>query len=242
MPMDKRRAVERVAQAARSGAPLLSEADAKAVIESFGLRAPRGATLAFDEDPAAALARLTPPFAVKVMSRRIVHKTEHGGVALGLGGLEAVQAAIADMKSRLGKLMAPSDGWLVEEMVSPGTEVVIGGAVDPRFGPTIMFGLGGVLVELMADVAFRICPIARADAREMIAELRGRKLLEGWRGSQPANLQAIEDALLAVGGEGGLLLALGDALSELDINPMIANANGVVAVDARMILKGDRQQ
>lgn len=239
MTIDKQRAAELVAGAARSGRPLISEAEAKLVLESFGLRVPRGVALAFDEDPATALEALTPPFAVKVMSERIVHKTEHGGVALGLEGPEAVRAAIADMKSRLGQLMAPSDGWLVEEMIPRGTEIVVGGAVDPRFGPTVMFGLGGILVELMADVAFRICPITRADAKEMIAELKGRKLLEGWRGAEAVDFQAIEDALLSVGGEGGLLLTLGDSLSELDINPMIATAKGVVAVDARMILKGE---
>ncbi|WP_274630999.1 acetate--CoA ligase family protein [Arvimicrobium flavum] len=239
MSMDRQKVAEYVVQAARAGRPLLREAEAKSVLESFGLRVPRGVTLAFDEDPAAAVGTLRPPFVVKVMSERIVHKTEHGGVALNLQDLEAVRAAIADMKSRLGSLMAPSDGWLVEESIPRGTEIVVGGAIDPRFGPTVMFGLGGILVELMADVAFRICPITRADARDMIAELKGRKLLDGWRGSQAVDLETIEETLLAIGGEGGLLLALEEAVSELDINPMIATADGVVAVDARIILKGD---
>lgn len=230
--------VDQVEAAVRAGRPLLSEAEAKSVLEGFGLRVPRSVSLSFDEDPTAALAALKPPFVVKVMSERIVHKTEHGGVALGLAGLEEVKAAIAEMKSRLGGMMSPSDGWLVEEMIPRGTEIVVGGAVDPRFGPTVMFGLGGILVEVMADVAFRICPIAREDAREMIGELKGRKLLEGWRGSEPVDLGAIEDALLSIGGEQGLLMTLGESLAELDINPMIATAAGVIAVDARMILKG----
>jgi acetyl-CoA synthetase (ADP-forming) len=114
--------------------------------------------------------------------------------------------------------------------------VVIGATVDERFGPCVMAGLGGVLVELIADVAFRICPITRQDAAEMLDELRGVKLLHGWRGAPPADVEAVIDALMAVGGPRGLMLAFPDAIRELDINPLIVGTSGAVAADARIIL------
>lgn len=234
--MGKHTPEEIIDRAVQNGKALLSEAEAKAILQSFGLRVPRSVTLTMDEDPAPAIAGMSGPFVVKVMSEAIVHKTEYGGVALNLDDAAAVAAAISDMQLRLRELMAPTDGWLVEEMIPRGVEIVVGGTRDLRFGPVVMLGLGGILVELMADVAFRICPISRRDAQEMISDLRGRRLLEGWRGSEAVDLSAIEDALLAIGGENGLLLRLEQDLSELDINPMIATSNGVIAVDARMVL------
>lgn len=236
MSQDQIEARQVVATAVAAGRALLSEAEAKQVLTAFGVRVPQNVALGFDEAVAPMLSGMAGPFVLKVMSERIVHKTEFGGVVLDLADADAVTAAIAAMKARLGGMLSPADGWLVEEMVPKGVEVVIGGAVDPRFGPTVMFGLGGVFVELLADVAFRICPITRLDAREMIDELKGAKLLQGWRGAEPVALDMLEDILMALGGAGGLLLSLADQVSELDINPLIASTSGVVAVDARIIL------
>ena len=124
-------------------------------------------------------------------------------------------------------------------MAPAGHEVVVGGSTDPTFGPVVMFGLGGIFVEILADVAFRICPIAPVDAREMIDELKAVKLLRGARGGLRASEEAIVDTLLKVGGEDGMMLALEGRVTEIDINPLIVSGSGAVAVDARFVLKRD---
>ena len=114
--------------------------------------------------------------------------------------------------------------------------MVIGGLRDPDFGPLVMFGLGGIFVEVFADVAFRICPITPLDAAEMLSELRGAALLEGARGRPPLSKSAIVEALLRIGGEDGLLLRHAAQIKEADINPSIVSERGAVAVDARFVL------
>jgi acyl-CoA synthetase (NDP forming) len=128
------------------------------------------------------------------------------------------------------------DGYLIEEMAPAGQEVVVGAVRDPDFGPMVMVGLGGIFVEVLADVAFRICPITRLDATEMLAELKGAALLDGARGRQPVARDAIIDVLLKIGGEDGLLMQYAGDFKEVDINPLIVSATGAVAVDARFIL------
>ena len=122
-------------------------------------------------------------------------------------------------------------------MASPGLEVVVGGVVDPEFGPMIMTGLGGVFVEVMKDVSFRICPITRSDAAEMLSELRGAPLLQGARGRAPISTDALIDILVKMGGEKGLLTESADEIAEIDINPIIVTVEGATAVDARFILQ-----
>jgi acyl-CoA synthetase (NDP forming) len=128
------------------------------------------------------------------------------------------------------------DGFLLEEMAPAGVELVVGGIRDPQFGPLVMVGLGGVFVEVMGDVAFRICPITRLDAGEMLDELKGAALLHGARGRTPVAREAIVDVLLKVGGERGLLVTHGEDIGEADINPLIVSEHGAVAVDARIVL------
>jgi acyl-CoA synthetase (NDP forming) len=128
------------------------------------------------------------------------------------------------------------DGFLLEEMAPAGQEVVIGGLRDPQFGPLVMVGLGGIFVEVLADVSFRICPIARIDAEEMLNELKGAALLRGARGRKPASREAIVEALLKIGGEGGLMMRHAQDIAEADINPLIVSDRAAVAVDARFVL------
>jgi acyl-CoA synthetase (NDP forming) len=140
------------------------------------------------------------------------------------------------MRAQPAIARARIDGFLVEEMAPQGMELVIGGLRDPQFGPLVMVGLGGIFVEVLQDVAFRICPIERNDALEMLDELKGRALLDGARGQPAVSRQALVDVLLKVGGDSGLLLTLGDEIAEADLNPVIVSAHGAVAVDARFIL------
>jgi acyl-CoA synthetase (NDP forming) len=129
------------------------------------------------------------------------------------------------------------DAFLLEEMAPPGDEIVVGGSWHPQFGPVVMVGLGGIFVEVFADVSFRLCPIERQDAVEMIAELRGAVVLDGARGGRVANRDAIVDVLLAIGGRQGVLLSAGGDIVELDLNPVIVDHTQAIAVDARIVLR-----
>ncbi|MGA0394296.1 MAG: acetate--CoA ligase family protein, partial [Rhodospirillales bacterium] len=170
------------------------------------------------------------------MSADILHKSDAGGVKVGLQNADEVSQAIAEMAKQPEIKKADVDGYLVEEMAPPGQELVVGGLKDPQFGPLVMVGLGGIFVEVLKDVAFRICPIEEIDAREMLAELKGAPLLKGARGQKPVSEDAIIDVLMKVGGDNGLLMQLEDDIAEADINPLIVSDNGAVAVDARFIL------
>jgi acetyl-CoA synthetase (ADP-forming) len=149
---------------------------------------------------------------------------------------EAVKASIDDISQRCRDHGYTVDGFLLEEMVNQGHEIVIGGYRDDTFGPVMMFGLGGIFVEVLQDVTFRICPITEADAREMIQDLRGAALLKGVRGGISVPDEVIVNALLAVGGEQGFFFELTDLIKELDINPLLANEQEVIALDARIVL------
>ncbi|HET9020005.1 MAG TPA: acetate--CoA ligase family protein, partial [Acetobacteraceae bacterium] len=127
------------------------------------------------------------------------------------------------------------EGFLVEEMAAPGTELVIGALRDPQFGPMVMVGLGGIFVEILEDVAFRICPVTAREAEEMLGSLRGARLLDGARGRDPVDRAALVQALLAIGGADGLMLRHPE-IAEIDVNPVIARRDGLTAVDARIIL------
>ncbi|MEX2644114.1 MAG: acetate--CoA ligase family protein [Acetobacterales bacterium] len=228
-----------IAAAREAGRGSLDERAGKALLASRGIAVPRSVVVK-DASGArgGALEGLSFPVVVKVMSAEILHKSDAGGVKVGLADAAAVADAVAAMAEQPKIRAAKVDGYLVEEMAPKGQEVVIGGLRDPRFGAMVMVGLGGIFVELLADVAFRICPIGEADAREMLDELKAAPLLRGARGGAAVSEDAIVDALLKVGGEGGLLVELVDEIRELDINPLIVSADGAVAADARVILTG----
>ena len=225
-----------IAAALRAGRKSLDEAAGKRLLGEFGIPVPNGVVVKDALEVEAAIADLTPPFAVKVMSPDILHKSDVGGVRLDLEDAASVQAAIEEMASRMP---ANIQGYLVEEMAPAGREVVIGAVRDPRFGWMVMLGLGGILVEVLEDVAFCICPITERDARQMLAELRGAAILHGVRGEAAVSTDAIVEVLLQLGGEDGLLTTLGGGIAEVDLNPVIVGAKGAVAADARFILSGD---
>jgi acyl-CoA synthetase (NDP forming) len=229
-------ALDLIAAARAAGRGSLSEADGKRVLAHFGVAVPRFVTLSGGRAAATALQGLHGPFAVKVLSPDILHKSDAGGVALGATDAAAVADAIAAMASQPQIRNAQVEGYLVEEMCAPGREMVIGAVRDPQFGMMIMVGLGGVFVEVLQDVAFRLCPITERDAVAMLDELRGGRLLDGYRGQAPADRHALVDLLVKVGGERGILATLADEIAELDLNPVIVGERGAVVVDARFIL------
>jgi acyl-CoA synthetase (NDP forming) len=225
-----------IAEARRRGRTALDELAGKQLLAGFGIAVPKSILVQDAREAATACTSLRSPLVLKVMSPDILHKSDVGGVRMGLDGAEAVTQAIRGMMATDEIARSRIDGFLIEETSLPGQEIVVGAVRDPQFGPLIMTGLGGVLVEVLADVAFRICPLTRLDADEMLTELKGAPLLDGVRGRKPVSRAAIVDVLLKIGGEGGLLMTHAEDIQEADINPLIVTESGAVAVDARFIL------
>ena len=175
------------------------------------------------------------PAVLKISSVDITHKSDAGGVKVNLKDKAAVEKAYDDiMASCTSKYPdANIEGVAVQGMAKIGTEVIIGMTKDPSFGPVLMFGLGGIFVEVLKDVAFRIVPLDKNDASEMIQEIKGKKLLEGYRGEDPADIPYLEDMLLKLSD----LVDKLDGIAEIDMNPVFAYKKGAVVVDARIILE-----
>jgi len=225
-----------IAEARKNGRAALDEMAGKSVLANFGISTPKSLLIQYVMQSADACAKLRAPLALKVVSPDILHKSDAGGVKVGLKSAAEVEEAVRAMMKLPAIANARIDGFLLEEMAPAGQEIVIGGLLDAQFGPMVMVGLGGIFVEVMADVAFRICPITRLDAEEMLDELKGAALLKGARGRKPVSRAAIVDALMKVGGEGGLLMTHANDIAEADINPLIVSETGAVAVDARFVL------
>jgi succinyl-CoA synthetase beta subunit len=225
-----------IAAARRAGRTALDELSGKQLLAGFSVTVPKSVMVPNAAAVSSAIAGLKPPFAVKVVSPDILHKSDAGGVKIRLQSAQEVEQAITAMALLPAIKAARVEGYLVEEMAPAGQEIVVGAVRDPDFGPMIMVGLGGIFVEVLADVAFRICPITRLDAVEMLDELKGAAILNGARGRQPVSRDAIIDVLLKIGGDDGLLVRHAEDFKEADINPLIVSATGAVAVDARFIL------
>jgi len=225
-----------ISAARKEGRAALDELAGKQLLAGFGVSVPKSVIAKDAAAVATAIAGMQPPYALKVMSPEILHKSDAGGVKIGLKNADELTQAITAMAAAPQIKTARVDGWLIEEMAPAGQEVVVGAVRDPNFGPLVMVGLGGIFVEILADVAFRICPITRLDAAEMLDELKGVALLDGARGRVRASREAIIDVLLKIGGENGLLMQHAEDFKEADINPLIVSADGAVAVDARFVL------
>jgi len=220
--------------ARKEGRTLLTEIEAKQVLEDAGVRV-SPARLATTAEAAAATAdSLGYPVVLKVVSPQITHKSDVGGVELGLASAADVRAAF-DRIVASAKKHAPDatiDGVAVQRMEPQGIEVIVGMTKDPQFGPVLMFGLGGVLVEVLKDVSFRVVPLTERDARQMIHEIKGYPLLEGYRGHDPADVARLEQLILKV----SEFIEHHPEVAELDLNPVFAYKDDAVAVDARIVL------
>ena len=176
------------------------------------------------------------PFAVKVISQDIIHKSDAGGVAININDYKSVSNTIKLMSSQSIIKKARVDGWLIEEMAPQGHEFAIGGINDPCFGPMMLVGIGGILIELLKDTSLRSCPITEFDAKEMLSEIKFSKIFDGVRGAPPINPRALIDVMLRFGGAEGLFFKNAELFSEIDINPIIVSKNAAIAVDARFII------
>ena len=186
----------------------------------------------------AAARRIGYPVALKILSPDIEHKTEAGGVILNLQSDAAVRRAYAQILKNAGQYApeAVVEGVLVQQMLPAGVETIVGVTKDPVFGPTVMFGLGGILVETLEDVSFRVCPVSSDDATQMIRELKGARILSGLRGRPAADVGALTDIILRVS---QLAMDFADVIDELDINPLIVYPKGARAADALVVKRGD---
>ncbi len=206
----------------------LDEAQAKRLVQGMGIPVPRFMVCRSRDAALDAFASLEKPVAVKVLNAEIMHKTEVGGVHLNVGDEEQLRAALdrIDDIDFGGQLT-----YLVEEMAGPGLDLILGGLRDPIFGPTVMLGMGGTMAEAMQDVSMRLAPLQRADAEEMLSELKTNVLFDGWRGSPAIDRQAVIDAVMAV----SALMLQNEQIGELDINPLRASKAGVLALDALIV-------
>ena len=175
------------------------------------------------------------PVVLKIVSPQIIHKSDAGGVILNLTSTAEVRSGYSKIRENANKYNPTAQivGVSVQEMAPKSTEVIVGAIKDSQFGQTLMFGLGGIFVELLKDVAFRIAPITEADAQEMITEVKAYPILKGYRGSPSVDIKAIADVLLNT----SRLVMDYPEIKELDLNPVIAYEKGVKTVDARIILE-----
>ena len=221
--------------ARQQGRTLLTELESKQVLHDLGIPTTLGQLATSVEDAVRAAETFGYPVVLKIASPDIIHKSDVGGVQLHLQDGEAVRQAFRAMQQSV-TAHAPGarvDGIIVQPMAPPGVEVIIGMSKDATFGPVLMFGLGGILVEVLKDVAFRIVPLSQRDATEMIRDIKGFPLLAGHRGTAPADLEALQHILMKL----SAFVAETPEVKEIDLNPIYAYPQGALAVDARVVLE-----
>ena len=212
----------------------LFEHEAKTLCGLYGMPVTKISVAKTEEEAVEAAEETGYPIVLKIVSPQVLHKSDAGGVLVNIGDAEGIRQGYNRILSNV-KAHAPDaeiTGILVQEMAPNGTEVIIGSTRDPTFGPTIMFGLGGIFVEILKDVSFRLAPITRSDAEEMIREIKAYKILEGARGMPPADQETIAEILLAT----SRMLMECPEIRELDMNPVLVYEEGARIVDARVIL------
>lgn len=227
-----------IAQIRREGRLILTEFESKKLLKQAGVPVIETKLAQTPKEAVSISQKLGFPVALKIASPDIVHKSDSGGVRLSLKNASEVRTAYREVIDGARKKYpsASIQGVAVQKMAKPGTEVIVGASKDPQFGPVIMFGLGGIFVEVLKDVSFRIIPLSRKDAREMIEEIKGYPLLKGYRGKEPVDITAFIEILLKISS----LMEETPEIKELELNPILAYKKGALGVDARIILEEKR--
>jgi len=214
---------------------LLTEVESKELLKKAGIPVVEAKLARSKKEAIAVSKEIGFPVVLKISSPDVVHKSDSGGVKLGLANAAQVGGAYSEITSSVKQAYpdAQIEGVSVQSMAPPGVEVIVGMSKDPQFGPVLMFGLGGVFVEVLKDVSFRIVPVTERDAQEMIREIKGYPILEGYRGQKPASIPALEKLIVKV----SQFVEQNPQIKELDLNPIFAYPDKAVAVDARIILE-----
>ena len=224
-----------IPKARSEGRLLLTEVESKELLKEAGIPVVE-TFLAQSKAEASSIAKsIGFPVVLKIISPEIIHKSDLGGVKIGLNNDEQVGEAYDSIISSITKAMpsASIHGISVQKMADPGTEVIIGASTDPQFGHVIMFGIGGVLVEILKDVALKLVPLTPRDAHSIVREIKSFPLLEGYRGAPASDINKLEEAILNL----SKFLDGNKEIRELDLNPVFCYPDGIVAVDARVVLE-----
>jgi len=214
---------------------LLTEVESKELLKKAGIPVVE-TKLAQNKKEAVSISKeMGFPVVLKISSPDVVHKSDSGGVKLGLANAAQVGKAYGEIVASVKRAYpeAQIQGVSVQAMAPSGVEVIVGMSKDAQFGPVLMFGLGGILVEVLKDVSFRIVPVTERDAREMVKEIKGYPVLQGYRGQKPASIPALEELIVKV----SQFVEKNPQIKELDLNPIFAYPDKAVAVDARIILE-----
>jgi 3-hydroxypropionyl-CoA synthetase (ADP-forming) len=212
---------------------VITEESAKEILSEYEIKVPRYALVTDVNESIKKANELGFPLVAKIVSPQILHKTDVGGLRVGLSSEEEVRQTFTDLYTRLSNQYEVK-GVLLEKMVPQGIELIVGLQNDSQFGPVIMVGLGGIYTEIFKDVVFRILPITNADATNMIEDLRGKQILKGFRGADPINIEMLSDALVKIGKLGTDMAAYYESI---DFNPVIVYPNDYYVVDAKIILR-----
>ena len=229
-----------IEQAKTQGRTVLTELESKQLLKEAGINVVETRLATSREEAMTIAKQLGFPVVLKIASPDVVHKSDAGGVKLGLRTSKQAGKAYDDIIAAIGEKypQAVIQGVSVQKMARPGVEVIIGMSQDAQFGPVLMFGLGGILVEVLKDVSFRIVPLEKRDAAEMIREIKGYPVLEGYRGREKVDIAYLEDMLLKVSN----FVEKNPEIKELDLNPVFAYSDGAIAVDARVILEVEEKK
>jgi acetyl-CoA synthetase (ADP-forming) len=229
------KAVSRVfEEASRDGRKFLFEHEAKALCGLYTMPVTRITLAKTEEEAVKAAEEIGFPVVLKIVSPQVLHKSDAGGVLVNIKDKQGTMEGFKRIMKNVGAYAPEAEiiGVIVQEMAPNGTEIIIGSTMDSTFGPTIMFGLGGIFVEILKDVSFRLVPITRTDAEEMVREIKAYRILEGVRGKPPVDQETIVDVLMKT----SKMLEECPEIRELDINPIIVYERGAKIVDARVIL------
>lgn len=232
LPIEDIKAI--ISEVRKEGRIQMLEHEAKEIFKLCGLNVPPFALVHSPEEAAEKARAVGFPLVMKIVSEDIIHKSDAGGVILGINDIIGAEESFAKImkNAKAYKPDANIRGVIVANMAPKSTEVIVGVSRDPTFGPVVMFGLGGIFVEIMKDVVFRVAPFSREEARKMVDGIKSKPMLYGARGSKPADIEALVDTIYII----SQLVSQIDDIKELDINPLFAMESGAVAVDARITL------
>jgi len=225
--------VHRIIQKAKKEKRSLLETEAKELLKEYGISVPDFRLIKSEEEISGLAKEINFPITMKIVSPDIIHKTDAGGVKVNIKDEKEAKLAYQEIISKAKKYNKEAQifGVITYSMIPKATEIIIGMMKDPHFGPVIMFGLGGIFVEVLKDISFRILPIEERDAEEMINEIKGFEILKGVRGEGPKDIKAIKNLLLKI----SQLALENPEISEIDLNPVFVFEKGLQVIDARMI-------